>query len=407
MKRSIVMVTVASAARSFSIYFHASILRLASILLVSGVLTQPSHAQIEPCYEGSSAAQEKWGLCDASNKSVVVAKTYGWIGEDPTNVSLFPAKDMRTSKYGYINSKGKWVIDPTYDRATMFDRDIAVVEIDGKNLGIAPDGRIKLDWAERYVSGFYRGYAYILDRPLKRYKRDYTCDLREWLGIPRLDCYKVDGLYGLVNRSGVETIKPLCEANSRILLEGVPRLNKGLMVCAQNGKFGLINTNGRYEVDPIYDWIYPPHDVMNDVIPGRASKVHETGFFEQTTQYFKINFNKANSTLVVTEDSIDSGRPKNRLSSEVFYVLTGFEKPFTFENYPFHVIGVLSGLAISIGFAVFLRIKGVPLYKNLPASIVVGVAGGFLAGVVTYVMLVLAALVIFIFMLYAFALARR
>jgi len=63
--------------------------------------------------------------------------------------ALIPVK--KGGKYGYINTSGKFVIEPQFDSAASFSEGLAVIEMDSK------EGFIDIIYRE--AGGFYEGWS--------------------------------------------------------------------------------------------------------------------------------------------------------------------------------------------------------------------------------------------------------
>lgn len=138
-----------------------------------------------------------------------------------------------SGKYGFINEKGKEAVACTYDAAKMFFNGLAPVQIDGKWGYVNENGEMVI--AAKYDKA---GYFYTDD-----------CAV---VGVLK----GVDIKYGLIDKKG----NTLAEANfdkiegfydNAELLEG-EFVKKDLSVVKTGNKYGLIDMNGRYAVNPDY-----------------------------------------------------------------------------------------------------------------------------------------------------------
>ena len=87
-------------------------------------------------------------------------------------IELYPVKDEESNLYGYVNKKGKWVIDPTYVYASGFDNETGLANV-RKPVGdysaqfINSKGEVVIDGCGSYsTKSFHNGYA-VVDTNIK------------------------------------------------------------------------------------------------------------------------------------------------------------------------------------------------------------------------------------------------
>ena len=51
------------------------------------------------------------------------------------DVELYPVKDEETDMFGYVDDKGKWVIEPKYESASGFDSETGLAKVWTSNEG--------------------------------------------------------------------------------------------------------------------------------------------------------------------------------------------------------------------------------------------------------------------------------
>lgn len=82
-------------------------------------------------------------------------------------VALYPVKDETTKKYGYVDNKGKWVIEPKYESASGFDSEtgLALVNTSKKDDSagfINKKGELVLEGYVKYgTKSFHNKYAVV------------------------------------------------------------------------------------------------------------------------------------------------------------------------------------------------------------------------------------------------------
>jgi hypothetical protein len=130
----------------------------------------------------------KYGYINAKGK-VLVQPVYDYLGWSfPTDSLTYVKKD---GKYGYINAKGKLVIKPVYDNVDAFHNGIAVVKKNGKWGVINTKGKFivkaKYDFGTDVLNSgviqMRKGdtYTYFNQNGEKIYSYSYTeTDTDEW-----------------------------------------------------------------------------------------------------------------------------------------------------------------------------------------------------------------------------------
>ncbi len=77
------------------------------------------------------------------------------------NEGLAPARD-KNDKYGFINSKGQWIIQPQFTNAEPFAEGLAAVEIDYGNWGfIDASGKVVIEPKYDRSASFINGFAFV------------------------------------------------------------------------------------------------------------------------------------------------------------------------------------------------------------------------------------------------------
>ncbi|MDR1654265.1 MAG: WG repeat-containing protein [Prevotellaceae bacterium] len=158
-------------------------------------------------------------------------------------------------KWGYINKKGEYVINPQFQDAGFFRDGLArVVSSDGKTGYIKEDGKYAIPAKFKSGTHFAEGLAFVvsdgsypvcIDKSgetkfsLKQAK--YAVSFSEGLAM----IVTADGKYGFVDKSGKTVINPQFEsANS---------FSEGLAAIEQNNKCGFIDKTGKIVINPQFD----------------------------------------------------------------------------------------------------------------------------------------------------------
>ena len=217
--------------------------------------------------------------------------------DDAFDFVMWPAPAGRDGKWGYINSKGEWDIEPRFEATHVFSTTgIAPAVLNGKTGYINRKGEWVIppqyDWGSVFtVSGFalieWNGkhglidtkgnWAVVLDFDnilfsVKKKGIDFTGPaLTEREGawsvvsmpqgapiadLPIIDsakhfheglaAVKVGGKWGYVNSKGEQAVSPRFDT--------ADDFHNGLALIGLNGKYGFINTDGGFAIPPQFEF---------------------------------------------------------------------------------------------------------------------------------------------------------
>lgn len=159
-------------------------------------------------------------------------------------------------KYGFINEKGKLVIEPQYDEAFPFFNEGFCYAKNGERKGVINvngDFVTELDTAITWVFPFTKGVAvYIAENG----KLGIITNLGDNI-LPAI--YKniwIDGNHGFIVEDTLEKrgyVNYLGEFIVPCKYDAVNEFHEGLMVVATRDKCGYVDTTGTWVIDSIYD----------------------------------------------------------------------------------------------------------------------------------------------------------
>jgi hypothetical protein len=222
------------------------------------------------------------------------------IGNDitPNTQYLYPVMG-NTGKWGYVNSKGKLIIDYLYDHADFFTEGAAVVSVNEKYGLIGLSSEVIIEPQYAYIGRFSEGWAHVVkyegDAVLhgfinkngevvyKDFYNNNTGDFHDGLAVFEKDlnfgysntrgdiviqpeyfmAYDFsEGLavvanesdkHGFIDKTGKLVIPFLFEHNfeGAYLYEG---FSEGIAAVCEDGKFGYIDEKGNYVIEPVYDY---------------------------------------------------------------------------------------------------------------------------------------------------------
>ncbi len=223
-------------------------------------------------------AGDKWGYIDHKGKYV--------INPQFEDAGLFRCGLARIEnsdgKIGFINEKGNYVILPNYIDATPFSSDVAfVVEEGGHITCIDKKGneKFKLQEAKR-AKWFTEGLAAFVNKDGKwgfvdksgeiviNPQFDNVHPFREGLAAV---CNK-DGQWGFIDKSGALVIN--------YQFEQVDDFSEGLAAFSNGDKCGYVSKKGEYAINPQFDGAFRFHSGKAAVSQGKL-----VGFIDKKGQY--------------------------------------------------------------------------------------------------------------------------
>ena len=136
----------------------------------------------------------------------------------------------KNDKYGFIDTKGKVVIEPKYEWASSFSDGLAIVSVEGLYGAIDKQGKTVIPFEYQALADFQKGFA-TAARPPKD-PEDY------------------ESKYGLINKKN-EVVIPF-------MYEGMGNLSESLIAVKKDGKWGYVDTTNK-SIIPInlkYETVY-------------------------------------------------------------------------------------------------------------------------------------------------------
>lgn len=169
------------------------------------------------------------------------------------SMKLFPIK--AGDKWGYVDSKGQYVINAQFKNASPFSEGLALVQsTDGKYGYIGEDGKYLINPIYKNATHFSEGMACVvmengkpqfLDKDNKILftveQAEYCAEFRE--GRARV---QVKGKWGFVDKSGAMIIGPIYE-NARDFSEGLAAVSKKDEETGEV-RWGYIDANGGVKI---------------------------------------------------------------------------------------------------------------------------------------------------------------
>jgi hypothetical protein len=179
----------------------------------------------------------------------ILKREVGYINE--RTAYLFPVslKEAGGSKWGYINSKGKFVLKPLYEQAGDFQDGVAIVRLKGLSGVIDFSGYFIVKPKYETIHPFSESRATVIDhqgyrvidesgKELTSKAYSYIGDYNEGRVLFSITDEKGKSLYGFLNRWGKEVI-PASYQSASDFKDGKS------VVKLKNGRYALINLTGK------------------------------------------------------------------------------------------------------------------------------------------------------------------
>jgi len=240
---------------------------------------------------------------------VVAAAGYWWLSRPPgrykpDNSGLYPINV--NGKYGFMDRSGKTVITPQFDETRGFSEGLAVVRVGTKFGYIDTKGAVVITPQFDDASSFRYGRAAVklccgpywhgLDVAVGRIGKNrygFIDKDGKYVGTPGFLWVAVwfagdfalvrvaDGRVGIMNRSGKVVI-----ADNVELISSFDGFSAGLAPAATGGKWGYIDTTGKWVIDPQFESAYNFADGLAQVtVGGRLGYIDQKGKFVVNPQY--------------------------------------------------------------------------------------------------------------------------
>lgn len=176
----------------------------------------------------------------------------------PPTSKLWKAYSPGTEKWGYINENGDFVIPAQYDRARNFYCGRAIVKTGGKEYIIDQSGKIINSTGFDEIENFYNNYAVVEKDDvdgLINTNGDYVIQPTYYtlgdVASNGLLVFQIqsNGKYGFINTNNERKIE--LEYNQ------VEEFNNGVACVRSGSKWGAINAQGKWVIQPTYEGLEP------------------------------------------------------------------------------------------------------------------------------------------------------
>jgi len=168
----------------------------------------------------------------------------------------------KNDKYGFIDTKGKVVIEPKYQWASSFSDGLAIVSVEGLYGAIDTQGKTVIPFEYQALADFHDGFA-AAARPPKD-PEDY------------------ESKYGLINKQN-EIVIPF-------MYESMGNLSESLIAVKKDGKWGYVDTKNKAIIP-----ITLKYEMVNDFSDGLAAVFS----YEENSDNLKYGYIDKTGKLVI------------------------------------------------------------------------------------------------------------
>lgn len=238
----------------------------------------------------------KWGYIDSTGR-IVVKPQFAWAEEFSEGLAAFENED---GKHGYIDETGRIVIDPKFDSWTGFSEGLAAVSADLEWGFIDKTGRWAIPPQFAVGSPFSDGLA-LVEVPLNG-KVSFPPGPVKPVFIDKTGKVVIDPKEYIVNGTfsdGVGTVQFITKGGiNEVLIDKTGKVilsvekidtngfSEGLVPAKKNGKWGYLDRNGRFAIEPRFDEARPFSEGLAAVLIGEKwGYVDHTGLLVIKPRY--------------------------------------------------------------------------------------------------------------------------
>ena len=206
---------------------------------------------------------------------------------------LYPAKDSLGESWGFINGKGHFVIQPSFDQVSVFSCGYAKVEKDGACKFIDKKGNICSTISFDNASDFYYGYStFLLDGEYGLLDKNMNMVIQ-----PHFKALGLMGDNGLIPAkrtydSNYEYIDVNENMKIHPIFDYAEAFKDGIAIVKVSGKYGAINSLGDFVIQPTYK--YRLDNLGKGLVAYRSDDFIKVGILNKqgdvvvTDQYYSI-----------------------------------------------------------------------------------------------------------------------
>ena len=185
----------------------------------------------------------------------IILASCDFVNLSDSKIDLIPV--CSGEKWGYINKKGRFLINPQFAQADYFREGLALVKsLDGKMGFIDKKGNYKISAIYKDATPFSEGLAFVVSDggyPICIDKKGETKFIVKHAkhvypfhdGLSKFYC--VEGKAGFIDKKGNIVIQTQ--------FEDVSNFHEGLAAVKKNNKWGFINKEGKIIIIPQFEYV--------------------------------------------------------------------------------------------------------------------------------------------------------
>ena len=225
--------------------------------------------------DGEEHKESRYGFVNTRGK-VVIAPTFKDASSFKNGLAAAASED---DLYGFIDKKGRWVIKPAYSNALSFNEGLAAVQDKSSLLWgyVNTKGSVKIQPQFETCGNFQEGLAYVSTRAelygyinkkgifviQPQFEEDGYCSVFGFSDGLAVGIYDMDeGKGGYINKKGTVVIPGLIGAPFKGPLTAAAAMSESV------SHFGIIDKKGTFVVAPVYDmliWDLDPDSYFEDI----------------------------------------------------------------------------------------------------------------------------------------------
>jgi len=248
----------------------------------------------------------RYGLMDTTG-NVICRPSFSQIGVPYFDLKSEPVPATKGRKWGFINTKGEWVVRPQFEYAGYFHNGLAKVIVKGKTGYIRQDGTMAIEPRFEEGDDFFDTITVVRGYFQNKFQNLYinTCGIILWeekfcFAWPFQDgvaegstCEFNEGdeqLWGAIDANGEYIFTPQFKSPPQFL-------NKNTVLAQKDSLWGIVSVDGHWIVPPKYNvgyrawagdlaWVRAKSDEKWSLI-GSNGKVVTAQKFDETDAFYE------------------------------------------------------------------------------------------------------------------------
>ena len=240
----------------------------------------------------------RYGLMDTTG-NVICRPSFSQIGVPYFDLKSEPVPAAKGRKWGFINTKGEWVVRPQFEYACNFHNGLAKVVVKGKTGYIRKDGTMAIEPRFDEGDNFYDTITVVLENNQSLYintrgeilfgeKFCFAWPFQNGVAEGRTCKYNEgdEELWGAIDANGEYIFTPQFKSAPKFL-------NKKAALAQKDSLWGIISVDGHWIVPPKYDYAY--HANAGDLAwvwtksDGKWNLIGSNGKFVSEQQFDETN----------------------------------------------------------------------------------------------------------------------